>query len=171
MRLMTPALIVILAILPAAPSVAQTSSDIEQAVRTGRRAADEYRRQSEAADYAASQRQIAAGIAEARVKDAVCKPMWRQTALSRREYIESITTKKSARRAYMNVCYTNELSMYGFCSPKEWGDYQGVAFPDSCVGKREDWPKPPDIKDYITRLDEFHKAEESYRALVASKYR
>jgi hypothetical protein len=133
--------------------------------------ADEYRRQSKEAEYAANQRQIETALAETRVKDLVCKPMWKQTALSRRAYIERLTDKKSLRRAYIGVCYANELQMYRFCSPKEWGDYQGVAFPDSCVGKREDWPKPPEIKDYTAKLDEFRQAEEDYKALVAAKYK
>lgn len=116
----------VLAAVFSAPIAAQTSGEVAQAVRTGRRAADEFRRQSEEAAYAASQSQLATALAETLVADRICKPMWKQNTITRREYIERITKKRSERRAVTSICYANELSMYGFCSPKEWGDYQGT---------------------------------------------
>lgn len=152
---------------------AQSSSDIEQAARAGRRAGEEYRRQAAEADDAARQAQLASSMAEADIEDSVCKPMWKQTALTRREFIGSLTKKRSQQRKVIQVCYSNELHMYGFCSPMTEGYPQGgVAYPSSCVGRREDWPKPPQVSDFIPdRIADFPRAEAAYRALVAAKYR
>ena len=150
---------------------AQSSSEIENAVRTGRRAADEYRRQEQEAQESANRSLYERNMAEIRVVERVCRPMWRQKTLTRRQFIESVTSKKSERRAITKICFDNEIWMNKWCSPPP--PQQGWSDADKCIGKADDWPKMPEMKDFLEptfRLSEFDPAMQRFYAEVAKKY-
>jgi len=153
------------------PSYGQSSSEIESAVRAGRRAADEYRRQEQDSKDSANQALYEKNMAEIRVLEKICRPMWRQSQLTRREFIETFTKKKSERRAISKVCFENEIWMNKWCSPPP--SNQGWSDADKCVGKAEDWPEMPEMKEFLEptfRLSEFDPAMQRFYAAVAKKY-
>lgn len=93
MKILKPILVALfsIAIGFSTPSYGQSSSEIESAVRAGRRAADEYRRQEQESKDSANQALYERNMVEIRVKEKICYPMWRQSQLTRREFIETFT--------------------------------------------------------------------------------
>lgn len=148
-----------------APIVAQSQSEIERAVRDARRLEQEFERQ----EREARREFLRQNIVKAEIAEHICRPMWRQNELSRREYIATWTDKKRQQRAIAEVCYKDEIVMYSFCTPEEYsGDVSS-----SCVGEQSDWPKPPQFEDYLEptfRIDQFHADTAAYNRTIAKKY-
>ncbi|WP_128082250.1 hypothetical protein [Sphingomonas sp. Ant20] len=61
--------------------------------------------------------------------------------------------------------------MNKWCSPPP--SNQGWSDADKCVGKAEDWPEMPEMKEFLEptfRLSEFDPAMQRFYAAVAKKY-
>lgn len=155
----------------------QTSAQVEQSVRNGRRIVQEYERQEAEAKTAATQAQYERSMNHYAIFRNVCKPMWQQSALSRREFIENVTKKRSEQRTIKEVCYSNEVLMWHWCGPNELNNPDPLNSTELCVGKQSDWPKRPSKKDFMAGMTypdydavKLEAAISSYEEAVSRKY-
>ena len=130
-----------LAILPQT-AAGQSQDDYDRAARQADRAVRAY----EDLQYQNRMAQADAAIAGALVNQHICRPMFEQTSLTRRQYIASVVTGRGKQRAVAEECAGRELHMTGICEPRIVldKDYKQVPVenPD-CPKNWRNWPATP----------------------------
>lgn len=147
-----------LATFLASPATGQSQDDYDRAARQ----ADSAVRAYEDLQHSRNIAQSEANLTLALVALHICKPMFEQTALTRRQYIASKVKGRGKQRAVAEECAGRELHMAGICEPRTAFDEkfnEVKIFEPSCPSNWKDWPPTPmyGSQAYDRRLEEIRQ--------------
>ena len=154
LALATLALVTVLA----SPAAGQSQGDYDKAARQADNAVRAYKD----LQYTRNKDILDASMAMALVDLHICKPMFEQSALSRRQYIVSKVKGRGKQRAVSEECAEREMWMAKICEPRTAHDENWnvvKSYEPSCPSNWKDWPPPPMYGSlaYDQRLEEIRQ--------------